>query len=100
MKYILGNTKRAFPCFASLVLVAITGSNQYLRVEASLLENVKQNPEEARALCQHFKLLNEKGISKNSQKAIKEIARKKDLSMLDAEILMTYVAGMNCPDVR
>ena len=85
---------------ASLILLAIAGSTQSLRVEASLLENVKQNPEEARALCRQFKMLNEKGISKNSQKAIKEIARKRNLSMLDAEILMTYVVGMHCPNVR
>ena len=85
---------------ASLILLALAGSSQHLRVEASLLESVKQNPEEARVLCRQFKVLNEKGVSKSSQEAIKEIARKRNLSMLDAEVLMTYVVGMHCPNVR
>ena len=32
--------------------------------------------------------------------AISDVARKRNLSEVDAEILSTYVIGLNCPDVR
>ena len=70
------------------------------KAQSTLLESVKRNPEEARALCRRFKDLNAKGISASSSQAISEVSRQKNLSPIDAEILSTYVIGLNCPDVR
>ncbi len=68
--------------------------------QSSLLESVKGNPQEAIQLCNEFKELNKKGISASSNIAISDVARKRNLSPIDAEILSTYVIGLNCPDVR
>ena len=68
--------------------------------QSKLLESVKSNPEEARKLCNHFKSLNSQGISASSKQAISELAQKRNLNAIDAEILSTYVIGLNCPDVR
>ena len=85
--------------FPVLAMVIFTNA-AFVYARSSLLESVKQNPEEARVLCKKLSSLNEEGISTSSAEAIKEIARKKNLSVIDAEILMTYVIGLNCPDVR
>ena len=68
--------------------------------QSSLLENVKRNPKEAMSLCAEFKALNQKGISVNSKEVIDDIAKKKNMSKTDAEILSIYVIGMNCPEIR
>ncbi len=83
----------------ALILFAL-GSTPAVKAQSTLLESVKRNPEEARALCRRFKDLNSKGISASSSQAINEVSRKKNLSPIDAEILSTYVIGLNCPDVR
>ena len=83
----------------ALGLVTLT-LPQIALAESTLLESVKRNPNEALSLCQHFKSLNSKGISAGSPEAIKQIANKRNLTTIDAEILSTYVIGMNCPDVR
>ncbi len=82
------------------LLLAITANQNASFAQSSLLESVKSNPEEAIALCREFKALNKKGISASSNIAISDIARKRNLSEVDAEILSTYVIGLNCPDVR
>ena len=71
-----------------------------LRAQSSLLETVKQNPKESIALCNRFKVLNSEGISASSKIAIQEIAAKRNLRYVDAEILSMYVIGLNCPDVQ
>ena len=68
--------------------------------QSNLLENVKRNPQEAKALCQQFRRLNSKGVSASSKAAIGEISRQKNLSITDAEILSIYVIGLHCPDVN
>ncbi len=68
--------------------------------QSKLLESVKSNPQEARQLCDHFKALNSQGISAGSKESISQIAQKRNLSAIDAEILSTYVIGLNCPNVR
>ncbi len=82
------------PLILSLVISPLA------EAQSTLLESVKRNPEEARALCRKFKDLNAKGISASSTQAISEVSRQKNLSPIDAEILSTYVIGLNCPDVR
>ncbi len=71
-----------------------------INAQSSLLESVKGNPQEAIELCNEFRALNKKGISSNSDIAINNVARKRNLSQRDADILSTYVIGLNCPDVR
>ena len=82
------------------LMLLIFGIAPYAIAESSLLESVKRNPNEALALCGQFKTLNTQGISASSKQSIMEVARKRNLSSIDAEILSTYVIGMNCPDVR
>jgi hypothetical protein len=68
--------------------------------ESTLLESVKRNPGEARAMCQQFKALNAENISATSAQSISAVAMQRNLSRQDAEILVTYVIGLYCPDVR
>lgn len=68
--------------------------------ESKLLESVKRNPGEARAMCQQFKALNAENISATSAQSISAVAMQRNLSRQDAEILVTYVIGLYCPDVR
>ena len=68
--------------------------------QSTLLESVKRNPGEAKALCRQFKALNAKGESALSGQAIGQLASQRNLSTTDAEILATYVIGLHCPDVR
>ncbi len=75
-----------------------SSSNAY--AQSKLLESVKRNPVEAKALCQKFKQKNTMGISYRSKKVIEEISKEKNLSFTDAEILSVYVIGMYCPKVK
>jgi hypothetical protein len=68
--------------------------------QSSLLESVKRNPGEAKALCQQFKSINARGESALSNQSIALIAGQRNLNKMDAEIVATYVIGLNCPDVR
>lgn len=84
---------------AALLGVAIAAPNS-LAQESTLLESVKRNPGEARGMCQQFKALNAKNISATSAQSISAVAKQRNLSRQDAEILVTYVIGLYCPDVR
>ncbi|QNJ26637.1 putative conserved secreted protein [Synechococcus sp. SYN20] len=79
----------------SLLISASAGFAQ-----SSLLESVKRNPAEAKALCQSFKAMNSNGQSAMSPEAINKLASQRNLSANNAEILATYVIGMHCSDVR
>lgn len=87
-----------------LPLAALLGASiaapASLAQESTLLESVKRNPGEARAMCQQFKALNAKNISATSVESISAVAKQRNLSQQDAEILVTYVIGLYCPDVR
>ena len=78
-------------------LLAISPKSQ---AQSSLLESVKRNPGEARALCQQFKSFNARGESALSPQSIALVAGQRNLSNTDAEIVVTYAIGINCPDVR
>ena len=67
--------------------------------QSNLLESVKKNPNEARNLCNKFREFNMKGISANSDKAIKYVSNKKKLTPVNAEICSIYVIGLHCPDI-
>jgi len=68
--------------------------------DSELLNSVKRNPQLARAMCRRFQDLNAQGKSAYSKKVTREIANEQKLSRQDAEVLVTYVVGMHCPDVR
>ncbi len=86
------------PFLATLVIGIFTCD--LVIAQSSLLESVKNNPEEAGAMCQKFKKYNSEGIQTNSEKVISEISQQKNLSQKEAEILSLYVIGMYCPNVR
>ena len=86
-------------CLTALIIVTISTQCEAL-ARSSLLEGVKSNPEEAISLCKEFKSKNAQGISATSDLSIKEISEKRNLSLVDAEILTMYVIGLNCPNVR
>ena len=67
--------------------------------QSSLLENVKNNPNEAKNLCNKFREFNSKGISASSDQAIKYVSNKKKLTAVNAEIFSIYVIGLHCPDI-
>ena len=68
--------------------------------ESELLNSVKRNPSEASALCSSFRRLNSEGQSAYSGETTRLVASTRNLSPTDAEVLITYVVGMTCPDVR
>ena len=68
-------------------------------LQSNLLEGIKQNPEEAHSLCRDFNSLNERGISAYSTQSIAQLASARKISITDAEILVTYVIGLNCPSI-
>ena len=67
--------------------------------QSNLLESVKKNPNEARNFCNKFREFNSKGISASSDKAIKYVSNKKNLTPVNAEIFSIYVIGLHCPDI-
>ena len=69
--------------------------------QTNLLESVKKNPKNAIEICSKFKELNSKGISANSDLALRQVSKKwkTQLSPLNAEILSIYVIGLHCPKV-
>lgn len=79
---------------ASLVAVAPA------QAASPLLDSVKQNPAMAKQMCGSFKQLNAEGKSATSKASLAAVAAAQGLSTTDAEILVTYVIGLHCPDVR
>ena len=86
--------------FLTTLTILILASIPIGKAQSKLLESVKRNPQEAKALCDKFKSMNSQRISALSPESINEIAKERNLSAMDAEILTTYVIGLNCPEVR
>jgi len=85
----------------ALVALALMGSPVLVGAsESDLLNSVKRNPEKAKTMCRSFRKMNENGKSAYSKKATRQVAKQQNLNFQDAEILVTYVVGMYCPDVR
>ena len=85
----------------ALLALALIGSPVLMSAsESDLLNSVKRNPEQAKTMCRSFRKMNENGKSAYSKKATRQVAKKQNLNFQDAEILVTYVVGMYCPDVR
>ncbi|GCE64240.1 hypothetical protein OMCYN_00145 [cyanobiont of Ornithocercus magnificus] len=68
--------------------------------QSGLFDSIKQSPEEASRLCNYFSSLNQKSISAYSAQAINQIALARNISVTEAEVLVTYVVGLSCPGVR
>jgi hypothetical protein len=68
--------------------------------QSNLLESVRRDPSRAKRLCRELRQMNQQGISYTSKQAIRQIASQENLSLMDAEVLTTYVVGLHCPDVR
>ena len=85
----------------ALVALALIGSPVLVgAAESDLLNSVKRNPEKAKAMCRSFQKMNDNGKSAYSKKATRKVAKDQNLSFQDSEILVTYVVGIYCPDVR
>ena len=67
---------------------------------SALLEQVRNNPDMARSYCARFSQLNAEGVSATSKRSIDEVVAKQGLSPVDAEVLITYIIGLHCPDAR
>ena len=84
----------------ALFVISSISSATAVYGQSKLLENVRSNPEEAKALCKQFEALNEQGIKTSSKEVIEEISRNKNLTPTNAEILSIYVIAMYCPQIK
>ena len=85
----------------ALVALVLTGSaSPVIAADSDLLNSVKRNPEKAKAMCRSFRKMNANGKSAYSKKSVSKVAQGQNLNFQDAEILVTYVVGMHCPNVR
>ncbi len=92
---------RLSPLRTALVVLALIGSPALVgAADSDLLNSVKRNPEKAKAMCRAFRDMNDNGQSAYSKKATRKVATSQNLNFQDAEILVTYVVGLHCPDVR
>ena len=92
---------RLSPLLTALVALALIGSPALVgAADSDLLNSVKRNPEKAKAMCRAFRDMNDNGQSAYSKKATRKVATSQNLNFQDAEILVTYVVGLHCPDVR
>ena len=83
-----------------LIGLALFGLQTSAVASSELLNDVKRNPQQAKGMCSDFKTFNENGQSAYSKQSIGSIAKSRNLNHDDAEILVTYVVGMHCPNVR
>jgi len=85
----------------AFIALALLGSPLLVvAADSDLLNSVKRNPEKAKAMCRSFRKMNADGKSAYSKKSVNKVAQGQNLNFQDAEILVTYVVGMHCPDVR
>ena len=84
-----------------LILLTLTNtSNIVLAEDSELLKSVKRNPQEAKSLCTQFRKLNKKGLSVYGRENTSKVADSRQFSITEADVLVTYIVGMHCPDVR
>ena len=70
--------------------------------QSELLDSIKRDPADAKAMCRQFRTAKatNKSFDPYSRKTTIKVAKNRQLSTNDAEILITYVVGMHCPDVH
>ena len=81
-------------------LAVVLAPNTAAAADSDLLHGVKSNPQEAKAMCKSFRDQNVRGASAYDRATTREVAESRQLSKPDAEVLITYVVGIHCPDVR
>jgi hypothetical protein len=91
---------RALSSLLYLLLINFAAVGAPALSQSQLLESVKQNPARAKALCSQLQSFNAQGLSATSPSAVGQIARQENLSPMDSEVLITYVIGLYCSDVR
>ena len=85
----------------ALVAVVLIGAASPIgAADSDLLNTVKRKPEKAKAMCRSFRQINANGQSPFSKQYINKVAASENLSFQDAEILLIYIVGMHCDDVR
>jgi hypothetical protein len=67
---------------------------------SALLDRVKTNEALAKSLCTQFREVNASGQSVWAKPVVERIAQSQNLSTMDAEVLISYVIGLHCIDVR
>ena len=82
-----------------LVATLSSGVLTPVLAQSDLLNSVKNNPGEAKALCSQFRQQNAAGQSVLSKEAINAFAAARNLSYRDADVLTTYVVGLHCDEV-
>ena len=82
-----------------MVGLMAASTSVFAQSSSTLLEGVKKNPGQARAMCKTFRQLNAEGQSALSKASIRALAKQRGLSHKDSEILATYVIGLHCTDV-
>jgi hypothetical protein len=88
------------PVILAALLLALAPIPPQSAVSASpLLDAVKRNSDLAQQMCLRFRKLNSEGQSATSKAAIAAVARTDGLSLMDAEVLITYVIGLYCSEV-
>ena len=81
-------------------IAVVLAPNSAAAADSDLLNGVKSNPQEAKAMCKSFRDQNERGTSAYDLVNTHEVAKSRKISKPDAEVLITYVVGIHCPDVR
>ena len=81
-------------------LAVVLAPSTVAAADSDLLNGVKSNPQEAKAMCKSFRDQNDRGASAYDRATTREVAKSRQLSKPDAEVLITYVVGIHCPDVR
>jgi len=99
------NPRRRVAASALALLAVICCGPGASAQQSALLESVKQNPQRGKDLCLQLRQLNAQqlnaqGQSFTSAQVTTAVARQENLSAADAEVLVTYVVGFYCPDVR
>ena len=59
----------------------------------------QKQPAKAETLCQQLKTINAGGLSVYSSTGLGQVAASQGITTADAEIFVTYVVGLYCPDV-
>ena len=81
-------------------LAVVRAPSTAAAADSDLLNGVKSNPQEAKAMCKSFREQNDRGTSAYDRATTRDVAKSRQISKPDAEVLITYVVGIHCPDVR
>jgi hypothetical protein len=77
---------------------ALAGSD--LLARSQLLDSVRRNEARAQGICNRLRTLKGQGVPYTSPQANSTIAAQEGVSLMEAEVLITYVVDRHCPDVR